>query len=218
MEKPDRMHRRPPAFGRTTVFTRLFLPVHLFAILSAAGTGACRTISQSVSLGLLVGNWQPHSLNDEPRFTGFGAAGATPFFGIGLTVPLGGDIGLRCSVGYWSLRDVKKIEKVHSLTLYPVALDFKYWLVPDDRISAYVQYGGGVVWGVENETTPLGDKIRLARAGWGVNLGAGVDIAVTRRWGAGMLFQYHFVRFKLPLGGVDDFSGPKIAGELLLFL
>lgn len=177
-----------------------------------------KDISRRIALGGIVGNWQPHSLNDEPRFSDFGAAGATPYYGLDCTVPVGGDTGFRLSVGYWSLRDLKKVESVHSLTLHPVCVDLKYWLIPDSRLSAYVLYGGGAIFGVENETTPFGDKIRLARAGWGVNLGAGFDLALFSRTGLGMLFQYHFVRFKKPIGGVDDFSGPKIAGEFFFYL
>jgi hypothetical protein len=179
--------------------------------------GQSKDISRRVAVGGMVGNWQPHSLNDEPRFSGFGAAGATPFYGLDLIVPCGGDVGFRLSLGYWSLRALQKVETVHSLTLHPVSLDLKYWLVPDSRLSAYVLYGGGAVFGLENETSAFGDKIRLARAGWGVNLGAGFDLAFSRKFGLSMLFQYHFVRFRKSLGGVDDFSGPKISGEFLFF-
>jgi len=177
-----------------------------------------KDISRRFALGCAVGNWQPHSLNDEPKFLGFGAAGATPYFGLDFTLPVGGDLGFRLSFGYWSLRDLQKVENVHSLTLHPVYLDLKYWLVPDNHLSAYVLYGGGVVFGAENETSPFGNKIHLAGAGWGVNLGAGFDLALSRRLGLSMLFQYHFVRFKQPLGGVDDFSGPKVTGEIFYFL
>jgi hypothetical protein len=177
-----------------------------------------KDISSRFTLGAVVGNWQPHNLNDEPRFSGFGAAGATPFYGFNLLLPIGGEIGLQFSAAYWSLHDLKKVESVHTLTLHPVSLDFKYWLVPDSRLSTFVLYGGSVVFGIENETSPFGKKIRQARTGWGVNLGAGFDLALSAKIGLGALFQYHFVRFKQPLGGVDDFSGPKIAGEMLFFL
>ena len=167
---------------------------------------------------MAVGNWQPHSLNDEPRFTTFGAAGATPFYGLSFGAPLGWGMGLCLSVGYWSLHDLEEVETVHSLTLHPITLDLKYWLVPDYRLSAYVMYGGGIYWGVENETAPFGEKLQKARAGYGVSLGAGIDLAISHRVGMGMTFQYHYVRFKEPLGGVDDFSGPKIAAMLYIFL
>jgi hypothetical protein len=183
------------------------------------GADVCgRDISSRFTVGAVVGNWQPHSLNDAPRFSGFGAAGATPFYGLNLILPIGGETGLRFSVAYWSLHDLNKVEAVHTLTLHPVSLDLKYWLVPDSRLSAYVLYGGSAVFGIENEASPFGNKIKQARSGWGVNLGAGFDLALSNKIGLGALFQYHFVRFKQPLGGVDDFSGPKIAGEILLFL
>lgn len=183
-----------------------------------AASGRPKDISRRMALGGIIGNWQPHSLNDEPRFTGFGAAGATPFWGVDFTLPIGWDTGFRWSIGYWSLRNLDKVETVHSLTLHPLSLDLKYWLVPDDHLSAYVLYGGSAIFGAENETSPFGKRIHLNRVGWGVNLGAGFDLGLSRRLGLSMLFQYHYVRFKQPLGGVDDFSGPKIAGEFFIFL
>ncbi len=171
-----------------------------------------------ISLAFEIGNWQPHSLNDEPRFDTFGAAGATPFYGFALSTPLAGELSIRFSLGYWSLRDLEKTETVHSLTLHPLCVDLKYWLVPDYRLSAYVMYGGGVYWGIENETTPFGARLHKARAGWGASLGAGFDLVITKKLGLGMSFQYHLVHFKEALGGVEDFSGPKITITAYYFL
>ncbi len=196
---------------------RIFLATLL--VLFAGRDGFCgKDISSRFALGAVLGNWQPHSLNDEPVFSGFGEAGATPYYGFQIFLPAGAGTGLNISMAYWSLRDLRETEEVHTVTLHPVSLDFKYSLVPDSRFSAFVLYGGSAVFGFENETSPFGKTIKLARSGWGVNLGAGVDLAVSARAGFGLLFQYHFVRFKQPLGGVNDFSGPKIAGELLFFL
>lgn len=177
-----------------------------------------KELAKRISIAFEVGNWQPHSLNDEPRFTTFGAAGATPYVGVAFAAPLGWGMGLCLSLGYWSLRDLEEVETVHSLTLHPIILDLKYWLIHDYRLSAYVMYGGGVYWGIENETEPFGEKLHKARAGWGISLGAGFDLALTRWLGLGMAFQYHLVLFKEPLGGVEDFSGPKITGMVYFFL
>jgi hypothetical protein len=175
-------------------------------------------IDEQFALALEMGNWLPHSLNDDPQFTSFGAAGATPYWGISLLAPIGKGIGLKLTLGYWSLKDIGKVETVHSLVLHPVSLDVKYWLVPDYRLSAYVLYGGGIYWGIENETSPFGDKLRKARAGFGANLGAGFDLRVIKYVGVGMTFQYHLVRFDEPLGGVDDYSGPKVTGMIMFYL
>jgi hypothetical protein len=167
-------------------------------------------ITQRTGLGFEIGNWQPHSLNDEPKFTDFGAAGATPFYCLSLTLPIKKDMGIRISTGYWTLRDLKKTENVHSLILYSLCLDSKLLLIPNYRLGAYVMYGGGIYWGVENETTPFGKRIEAAIPGWGANLGTGIDLALSRGLGLGLIFQYHLVRFKQSLGGVSDFSGPKV--------
>ena len=173
---------------------------------------------EKVSFALEIGNWQPHQLNDEPSFETFGAAGATPFWSVTLALPVSDNVCLKTSLGYWSLKDLDEIDAVHSLTLHPISIDLKYWLVPDYRLSAYVLYGGMLCWGIENATSPFGDQLKEARAGIGANLGAGFDLAVTNHLGLGMTFQYHFVQFKKPLGGVDDFSGPKLALVMYYFL
>ncbi len=175
-------------------------------------------MTEHVSVSVHMGNWQPHSLNDEPRFETFGAAGATPFYAFSLTIPVGRAIAVRSTLGYWALQDLEEVEKVHSLTLHPFSIDIKYWLVPDYRLSAYVIYGGSVYWGIENETLPFGEDLRTAQSGWGGNLGAGVDLHLMERLGLGVTFQYKYVQFAKPLGGVEDFSGPQWAVTASYFL
>ncbi|HHS12423.1 MAG TPA: hypothetical protein ENN03_01500 [bacterium] len=204
----------PESLNRRWIF-----PVLLIAFLPG-GLGAkspFSSLSRRYSLSVEVGNWQPHSLNDEPRFNTFGAAGATPYFGVSFYIPVFQRIGLSVSSGYWSLKDVSRVESIHSLTLYPVTLCVKYWLISDDRLAAYASYGGGVYWGIENESEPFGRVWSLARGGWGIIVGAGFELGLTRWLGAGMNFEYRLTGFKEPLGGVDDFSGPKITAMFLVY-
>jgi hypothetical protein len=186
--------------------------------IAASGRSQSINPTKMFSVCLEVGNWQPQSLNESPVFSTFGKAGATPFYCGGLSFPLGKEMGFQFTAGFWSLRDIEKVHTVHSLTLHSLHADFKYWLVPDFRLSAYVLYGAGIYWGVENENQPFGKSLGKAKPGWGANLGAGSDLALSRRIGLGMVFQYHFIRFKKPLGGVNDFSGPKIGVEIFYFL
>jgi len=206
-------------FKRFNKIVDILLIMSIMVIISHGELDAKENpILNRFSIGCEIGNWQPHSLNDEPKFTDFGAAGATPFYGLFFVVPLSNELGFRTSLGFWSLRDLEEVEHVHSLTLHLFSVDMKYWLVPDYRLSAYVMYGGCVIWGVENDTSPFGDELKTARPGWGANLGAGFDLALSRILGFGMVFQYHYARFNKPLGGVDDFSGPKITGMLFIML
>ena len=202
---------------KSALVTRV-LPVLLLAAAAAPSFPQSISPSQKASLSLEVGNWQPQSLNESPGFSTFGKSGATPLFCGGLCLPLGHEMGFQLSAGFWSLRDLQKVETVHSLTLHTIHADFKYWLVPDFRLSAYVLYGASVYWGTENETTLLGNRLSKARPRMGVNLGGGVDVALSRRLGLGMVFAYHFIQFKESLGGVDDFSGPKIGAAVYCFL
>jgi hypothetical protein len=175
--------------------------------------------SREMSVVLEVGNWQPQSLNDELRMSSFGECGATPRLAAGLSFPLGKDLGFRVVGGFWALRDPDEDKDVvRPLSFHQVSADFKYWLVPDFRLSAYVLYGGTVYWGLEDETRPFGSRLSKAKPSWGANLGAGFDLALSHNIGTGMVFQYRLIRLREAVGGLADFSGPDIAVALYLFL
>ncbi|MCK5149145.1 hypothetical protein KAR48_20490 [bacterium] len=184
---------------------------------TAFGQPAQKSYHSRPSFSISVGNWQPHSLNDEPRFDSFGAAGATPFVSLSFLLPLRGGTNICLSTGFWALQDLDEVETVHSLTLLPISIDFKYILVPENRLTAYVQYGGGFYWGIENVSSPL-ENINEARTGIGVNLGAGFDLTLSHYLGFGVEFQYVYMVFDRPLGGVEDFSGPRITGLIHFIL
>lgn len=200
--------------------TRVIFLMIIFMIMASHVLAMAQGTSptQHVTFSFAFGNWQPHTLNDEPSFDTFGAAGATPFWNAGFLYPLGKQLGIRLSVGYWSLRDLEEVERIHSLVLHPISLDMKHWLIPDYILSAFVMYGVCVTWGIENETLPFGTKLRKAQAGYGGNLGAGFDLALSKYFGLGMSFQYVYLSFKNALGGVREFSGPRITGLIYIYL
>lgn len=200
-----------------SIFNTVFLSLLIAGCMVEAVTAQNRIIPRRKSLSLEIGNWQPNTINNEPSFDTFGKAGATPYVGVSFYIPVIKNLGFELSAAYWSLRDVEEIEQVHSLIIHPIRMDIKYWLVPDSFLSAYVLYGGGVYWGVENETRPFGPKITKARAGWGADLGAGFDVAFTKFLGMGVSCTYLYVAFKEELAGVKDFSGPKISGVFYFY-
>jgi hypothetical protein len=208
-----RIGHRPRFRGTGPVLTAVFLAAGFLAPLS----GRPISPSRMTSISLEIGNWQPQSLNEQPEFSTFGKSGASPLYAGGVSLPIGKEMGIRLSAGFWSLSDLNREDPVRSLVLHSLNLDLKYWLVPDFRLSAYVLYGAGVTWGVENEAAPFGGRLRKAKPGWGANLGAGFDLAASRRFGLGAVFGYRFIRFSRPLGGMTDFSGPKIGISLYYF-
>jgi hypothetical protein len=175
--------------------------------------------SREISVVMEVGNWQPQSVNEALRMSSFGECGATPRLAAGLSFPLGKDLGFRVVGGFWALRDPDEDKDVlRPLSFHSVSADFKYWLVPDFRLSAYVLYGGSAYWGLEDETRPFGSSLSKVRPSWGANLGAGFDLALSRSIGTGMVFQYRLIRLRQSVGGLADFSGPDIAAALYIFL
>ncbi len=169
------------------------------------------------TLSASVGNWQPHSINDDPSFDSFGAAGATPLISFGLSVYIGFLSEISITTGYWALHDIETEEPVHTIVCHPLSVELKQNLIPNSRLSAYVLYGLAKYWGVENVRSPF-EHIQEAQSGWGLNFGAGLDIAISGKFGAGLIFQYRYAQFKKKLGGVEDFSGPCISGLIHFYL
>jgi len=187
-----------------------YIIIFALFLLAPQSESQAQVISQHNSISLEWGNWQPHSLNNEPKFTDFGASGATPYVGLGIIFRISDEVGLGLNVGFWALKDLNEKESVPALVIHPLTLSFKHWLIPGNRISSFVIYNAGIYWGIENETDPFGDKLKKARACVGVGLGAGFDIGLTKKFGLGAVFRYRYVRFRQEIGGVDDFSGPAI--------
>lgn len=167
--------------------------------------------SQHTAVYLEWGTWQPHSINSEPALLNFGANGSTPHVNTGVLIKITEEVGIGLSAGFWAVRDLEKKEDVHSLVIHPVSFTLKHWIIPGNRFSAFAVYSAGIYWGIENETVPLGAKLKQARACIGFSLGAGFDVAITKRFGLGLSVNYKYVRYNQSIGGIDDFSGPSVS-------
>ncbi len=202
---------------KKTIF--ILLSFCFFLSLSSTVLGSDRPYRSRKSFFVYfsLGNWQPHSLNREPRFYTFGEEGATALVHLGIIAPLSSSIGIDLSLGHWALRELTLEEETGSLVLTPVSLNLRHWLIPDYFFSPYVVYGASLYWGAENETHPL-TGLQGGKKGWGVNLGAGFDLILSEQLMLGATFYYHYVDFPDPVGGVDDFSGPCISAALYWFL
>jgi len=170
------------------------------------------------SIGGEIGAWKPNALETESTLSPFGVSGASPYLGVFLLSPLSKSLMLRLTGGFWS-RDEVHLLGTNSVTIYPVMLDLKYYLVPQFRLSPFVSYGGALYVGTEDQAHNLRALVsHRSELGLGANVGTGFDLQLARHFALGVEFRYHYAKFQHPLGETDDYSGPKIsAAAFFLF-
>jgi hypothetical protein len=196
---------------KTRLTTILFL-ISSLSLLSTRGWTKSSDFFKRAGLGLEIGSWKPNALKREATVSPFGVSGASPFFRISLNSPQFRNWTLRASGGYWAQMNIKNVPQVQSLTILLMMLDLKERIIPQSRLTPFVSYGVTILMGRESpdsaEYRPWGGPFQF---GYGINVGAGFDFYLRRHWLATTEFCYHYVRFSQPLGGLNDYSGPKIS-------
>ncbi|MBN1481893.1 outer membrane beta-barrel protein [candidate division KSB1 bacterium] len=185
----------------------------VFALFLASFSFAKGRLSRA-NIGIEYGVWKPSSLDAYPNQPLKSVDGADPIIGISFTSPFLKSHALRISLMQWQQRELMQIG-LESVTLRNLSFDLKYVLLPDYKLSPYVSYGIAAIWSREQPSGSKSHEIPLDRAGWGFNLGAGIDFLVGRHLGLGMEYQYSYAVFAKPVGLTDNYSGPKIAAKLV---
>lgn len=165
------------------------------------------------NLGIEYGIWKPSALDAYPNQPLKSVDGSDPIIGVSFTSPLLKSHALQVSLTQWQQRQLKQID-LESVTLRNLSFDLKYLLLPDYKISPYVSYGIAAIWSREQPSGSTSRDIPLDRAGWGFNLGAGIDFLLGRHLSLGMEYQYSYAVFAKKVGLTDNYSGPKIAAKL----
>lgn len=165
------------------------------------------------NIGLDYGVWKPSSLDAYPNQPTKTVDGSDPYLGIFFTSPMIKSHALRISLMQWQQRDLPEID-LASVTLRTLSFDMKYLVLPENNLSPYVSYGVAAIWSREESNAVQSEKVPLDRAGWGFNLGAGIDVIIGQHIGFGAEYQYSYAVFSKRVGLTDNYSGPKIAAKL----
>ncbi len=187
----------------------LLLPVMLFSTAAAAE-------SQGIGVGAELGIWKPSELDRFPSRPLKNVDGAAPYVGGDLLLPFFRSHVLRVSVMQWRQNELEEVN-LSSVILRQLAFNLKYLLLPQYFISPYACYGASAFWSRELRRNEAESKPPLDRAGWGFDVGAGIDLVVNRRWAVGAEYQYLYARFAKRVGLTDDYSGPRVSARLFFF-
>ncbi len=165
------------------------------------------------NIGLDYGVWKPSSLDAYPNQPMKTVDGSNPYIGVFFTTPVLNSHALRLSLMQWQQRELTEIA-LESVTLRCLSADLKYILLPDNNLTPYVSYGAAAIWSREQPDNMQDEKAPLDRAGWGFNLGAGIDLLLGSFLGVGVEYQYSYAVFSKRVGQTNNYSGPKIAAKL----
>lgn len=162
------------------------------------------------NIGMEYGIWKPSSLDDYPSQPLKNVAGADPYWGLTLTTPVIQSHSIRISIMQWRQEGLEEVG-LEAATLRHLAVDLKYYVLPDYTVSPYVSYGLAAIWSQEEPQNNTHERIPPDRAGWGFDLGAGIDFMLYRHLGLGVEYQYLYAVFAKRVGMTTNYSGPKIS-------
>ena len=178
-------------------------------MLSTAPLLSQRSLSRA-NFGVEYGTWKPSSLDDFPSQPLKNINGADPYYGITFTTPIFKSHSFRLSMMQWKQDEVEE-EGLESVTLRHLSADLKYYVLPEYTISPFASYGVAAIWSREEPLNWANERIPTDRAGWGFNVGAGIDFLLHKHIGLGLEYQYLYAMFSKRVGLTSNYSGPKFS-------
>ncbi len=167
------------------------------------------------SLGGELGVWKPSSLDAHPSKPFKNVKGADPYWGISFVTPSFASFALRVTLIQWQQNLTGTSSRLESVTLRHLSLDLKNQIVSQARISPYACYGLAAIWSREQPVDVGDKKVPLDRAGYGVNVGAGLDVQTLKHWAFAIEYQYLYAVFEKKVGLTDNYSGPKVSCKVM---
>ncbi len=164
-------------------------------------------------LGIHGGVWKPSSLDTEPSKPYEPVEGSLPTYGFYFISPAVNNYALRAAVIQWYQEDFPEKYQLESVTLRHLSIDLINYIITQYRISPYVSYGIAFIWSRE-EPKNLQEKIPLDRAGYGVNVGAGLQFMFSRHLMTSVEYQYLYAKIIKKVGKTDNYSGAQISLKL----
>ncbi len=189
-----------------------FIKIILFFLLFTVASSAGETLTRA-NIGVDYGVWKPSSLDSYPTHPTKTVDGSDPYIGLFFTSPMLKSHAMRFSIMQWMQRELSPVD-LESVTLRCLTADLKYVLLPENNLTPYVSYGVTAIWSREQPSNMLDEKAPLDRAGWGFNLGAGIDFLLSSHLGMGAEYQYSYALFAKRVGLTNNYSGPKFAAKL----
>lgn len=178
-----------------------------FLLLPASKSLCQDYMAKNIGIGIHAGSWKPNNLADEPSVFPFNDEAARLCSGLFILSPQFGNLSFRASIGLWSYTGEPAVY------IIPFAIDIKQQLIKQSFFSPYICVGGTIYWGYEGKVYGLDDIFKKENElGYGVNLGFGFDLYITKHWALFTEFDFHYAKFRRVVGTTDDYSGSKLMG------
>ncbi|MBN1999553.1 hypothetical protein JW935_18510 [candidate division KSB1 bacterium] len=188
---------------------RKFLYSILTVVFATVIPAQGRNYFKHASLGIQSGVWKPSSLDTEPNKPFEPVKGSLPTYGLYFVSPTVNNFALRATIIQWYQKDFPESYELESVTLRHLSIDLVNYIITQYRISPYVSYGIAFIWSRE-EPKGLHEKIPLDRAGYGVNVGAGIQYMASSRLALAVEYQYLYAKIVKKVGKTDNYSGAQV--------
>ncbi len=189
-----------------TVLTILFL---LFAVAASAEES-----NLSTNISVDYGIWKPSSLDNFPTQPLKNVEGASYYHGLSFMAKLFATHALRFSVFQWQQENLQDIN-LQSVTIRHLSCSLFHIILPESRLSPYVNYGVAAIWSRETPTGTNSRQVPLHRAGWGFDVGAGLNWRFHQHFALSAEYQFLYAMFNNKVGRTDNYSGPKLSARIL---
>lgn len=167
------------------------------------------------NISLEYGVWKPGTLDENPSSPFENVPGAKPYKGASLVTPSLGSFSLLLSYMVWKQDGLESRTALDYVSLQQLAVGVKNYILTQSRICPYVNYGFAVIWSHEDPVGPNPEKVKLDQAGYGFNVGAGVNVYLISHWAIAAEYSYVYARLDSKVGLTDNYSGPKLSCKLL---
>ncbi len=159
------------------------------------------------------GVWKPSALDQNSSKPFDNIKGADNYMGVSLTSPSIKSYAIRLAFMYWKQNELEDIE-LDYVSLRHLSVELKNYILTQSRICPFVNYGIAGIW---SRQVPMGadnSNIPLDRAGFGFNVGTGVNLYLFSRFAFTAEYAYLYAKFSQKVGETDNYSGPKLSFKL----
>ena len=190
-----------------TVLTFLFIYLVIFP-------AQAEDTNLSTNMSVDYGIWKPSSLDDFSTQPLKNVKGASYYHGLSFMAKLFPTHALRFSIFQWQQKDLKELD-LQSVTIRHLSCNLFHIILPESQLSPYVNYGIAAIWSRETPTGANSRKVPLNRAGWGFDVGAGLNWRFHRHFAVSAEYQFLYAMFQDKVGRTDNYSGPKLSARIL---
>jgi hypothetical protein len=168
------------------------------------------------SIAVIAGIWKPFILDKYPSKPLRLVEGSYPIGGISFMTPTLESYAIRVTTIQWLQKDFSKDIGLESVTLRHLSFDLICFIITQSRIGPFISLGPAIIWSREvPRNSPKDKKIPLDRAGYGVNVGTGLEIQLGQHSGLAVEYQYLYCKFANKVGLTNNYSGPFLSLKVI---